>query len=49
VVFCCSLQHEATPVTKGRRYAYLPFLYDEEGDRLREANLGAIEGQTAQP
>jgi predicted 2-oxoglutarate/Fe(II)-dependent dioxygenase YbiX len=38
VVFCCSLQHEATPVTRGRRYAYLPFLYDEEGARIREAN-----------
>jgi predicted 2-oxoglutarate/Fe(II)-dependent dioxygenase YbiX len=39
VVFCCSLQHEATPVTKGRRYAFLPFLYDEAGARLREENL----------
>ena len=29
VVFCCSLQHEATPVTRGRRYAFLPFLYGE--------------------
>ncbi|MGH6966519.1 MAG: 2OG-Fe(II) oxygenase, partial [Phenylobacterium sp.] len=39
VVFSCSLQHEATPVTKGRRYAFLPFLYDEAGAALREANL----------
>jgi predicted 2-oxoglutarate/Fe(II)-dependent dioxygenase YbiX len=39
VVFSCSLLHEATPVTKGERFAYLPFLYDEEGARLREANL----------
>jgi predicted 2-oxoglutarate/Fe(II)-dependent dioxygenase YbiX len=39
VVFCCSLQHEATPVTKGRRYAFLPFLYDEAGARIREENL----------
>ncbi|MFL5295368.1 MAG: 2OG-Fe(II) oxygenase [Phenylobacterium sp.] len=43
VVFCCSLQHEATPVTAGRRYAYLPFLYDEEGARIREANLPALQ------
>jgi predicted 2-oxoglutarate/Fe(II)-dependent dioxygenase YbiX len=42
VVFCCSLQHEATAVTRGRRYAYLPFLYDEAGARIREANLGAF-------
>jgi predicted 2-oxoglutarate/Fe(II)-dependent dioxygenase YbiX/peroxiredoxin len=38
IVFSCSLLHEATPVTKGRRFAFLPFLYDEEGARLREAN-----------
>jgi hypothetical protein len=25
-------------VTRGRRYAFLPFLYDDEGARLREAN-----------
>lgn len=39
VVFSCSLLHEATPVTKGFRYAYLPFLYNEEGARIRQANL----------
>jgi predicted 2-oxoglutarate/Fe(II)-dependent dioxygenase YbiX len=38
VVFSCSLLHEATPVTAGKRYAFLPFLYDEDGARLREAN-----------
>lgn len=37
-VFCCSLQHEATRVTRGRRYAFLPFLYDEAGHELRERN-----------
>jgi predicted 2-oxoglutarate/Fe(II)-dependent dioxygenase YbiX/peroxiredoxin len=42
VVFSCSLQHEATPVTQGRRYAFLPFLYDEAGAAIREANLGAL-------
>jgi len=42
VVFCCSLQHEATPVTRGRRYAYLPFLYDDAGAQIREANRGNI-------
>jgi predicted 2-oxoglutarate/Fe(II)-dependent dioxygenase YbiX len=30
-VFSCSLLHEATPVTRGRRYAFLPFLYDAVG------------------
>jgi predicted 2-oxoglutarate/Fe(II)-dependent dioxygenase YbiX len=38
VVFSCSLLHEATPVTRGTRYAFLPFLYDDEAARLREAN-----------
>jgi peroxiredoxin len=38
VVFSCSLLHEATPVTRGRRYAFLPFLYDEEAARIRQAN-----------
>lgn len=44
IVFSCSLLHEALPVTKGRRFAFLPFLYDEEAARIREANnphLGA--------
>jgi predicted 2-oxoglutarate/Fe(II)-dependent dioxygenase YbiX len=42
VVFACGLQHEATPVTKGRRYAFLPFLYDEAGHVVRAANLSAL-------
>lgn len=37
-VFSCGLLHEATPVTRGRRYAFLPFLYDEASARKREAN-----------
>jgi peroxiredoxin/predicted 2-oxoglutarate/Fe(II)-dependent dioxygenase YbiX len=38
IVFSCSLLHEATPVTKGIRYAYLPFLYDDEAAKIRQAN-----------
>lgn len=30
-IFSCSLLHEAMPVTKGRRFVVLPFLYDEQG------------------
>jgi predicted 2-oxoglutarate/Fe(II)-dependent dioxygenase YbiX len=41
-VFCCSLLHEVTPVTKGRRYCFVPFLYDAEGARLRRANLSRV-------
>jgi predicted 2-oxoglutarate/Fe(II)-dependent dioxygenase YbiX len=38
VIFSCSLLHEATPVIKGRRYMFLPFLYDETGRRIRTEN-----------
>lgn len=37
-VFSCSLMHEVRPVTRGRRYAFLPFMYDEQAARIREAN-----------
>lgn len=37
-VFSCSLLHQVSPVTRGRRYAFLPFLYDEEAAKIREAN-----------
>jgi hypothetical protein len=39
VVFSCSLLHAVSTVTRGRRYAFLPFLYDDEAARLREANI----------
>lgn len=42
VIFSCSLLHEARPVTKGRRYAFLPFFYDDAGARLRERNLAHV-------
>ena len=48
VVFSCSLLHEATPVTKGTRYVFLPFLYDETAAAIREASnpyLGEDVGQ----
>jgi predicted 2-oxoglutarate/Fe(II)-dependent dioxygenase YbiX len=38
VVFSCSLLHAVSPVTRGRRYAFLPFLYDDAAARIREAN-----------
>jgi predicted 2-oxoglutarate/Fe(II)-dependent dioxygenase YbiX/peroxiredoxin len=39
VAFSCSLLHEATVVTRGRRIAYLPFLYDEAAEKIRGVNL----------
>lgn len=38
VVFSCSLLHAANPVTRGDRYVFLPFLYDEAASKIREAN-----------
>jgi hypothetical protein len=38
VVFSCGALHEVTPVTRGRRYAFIPFLYGEEDAALRKAN-----------
>lgn len=43
VVFSCSLLHEATPITKGKRYAFLPFLYDDAAAALRERNRKYLE------
>jgi predicted 2-oxoglutarate/Fe(II)-dependent dioxygenase YbiX len=39
VIFSCSLMHEATPVTTGRRYAFLPFFYDDAGEKIRRTNV----------
>lgn len=38
VIFSCSLLHEATPVVRGRRFAFLPFFYDEQAALVREEN-----------
>ena len=38
VVFSCSLLHAVTPMTRGRRYVFLPFFYDESAAALRERN-----------
>lgn len=46
VIFGCSLLHEATPVTQGQRFAFLPFFYDDAAARIRQANMGFIEEDT---
>jgi peroxiredoxin/predicted 2-oxoglutarate/Fe(II)-dependent dioxygenase YbiX len=38
VVFSCSLLHAVSKVTRGCRYAFLPFVYDDEAAKIREAN-----------
>lgn len=49
IVFSCSLLHEVTPVTRGKRYAFLPFLYDEAAARIRQENARFIENASAGP
>lgn len=48
VVFSCSLLHAVTQVTRGKRYAFLPFLYDDAAARLREENAGFLASQEDQ-
>jgi peroxiredoxin/predicted 2-oxoglutarate/Fe(II)-dependent dioxygenase YbiX len=38
VIFSCSLLHRVSKVAAGRRYAFLPFLYDEAAAKLRDEN-----------
>ncbi len=42
VVFSCSLLHAVSPITRGKRFAFLPFLYDEAAAKLREANAAYL-------
>jgi predicted 2-oxoglutarate/Fe(II)-dependent dioxygenase YbiX len=42
VVFSCSLLHAVSPVTRGRRLAFLPFLYDAVAAKVRESNRHAL-------
>ena len=46
VVFSCSLLHSVSRVTRGRRYAFLPFLYDEAAAQIRLRNAGLVERPT---
>lgn len=48
VVFGCGLLHEATRVTAGRRYATLPFLYDEPAALIREQNWDLLADRKGQ-
>jgi peroxiredoxin/predicted 2-oxoglutarate/Fe(II)-dependent dioxygenase YbiX len=43
VVFSCSMLHEALPVLEGKRFMFLPFLYDEAAARIREQNAAFLE------
>ncbi len=44
VVFSCSLMHAVTPVTGGKRFACLPFVYDEAAAVIKRANHAQAAG-----
>ena len=46
-MFSASILHQVSRVTGGRRYVFLTFLFDEEAERMRQANLRAV--REAQP
>jgi predicted 2-oxoglutarate/Fe(II)-dependent dioxygenase YbiX/peroxiredoxin len=43
VTFSCGALHQVTPVTRGRRYAFLAFLYGEADAALRETNNARLQ------
>ena len=48
VVFSCGALHQVTPITRGKRYAFIPFLYGEEDARRRlENNARLHKGERA--
>lgn len=44
-IFSCSMLHQALPVTRGTRYTYLPFLYDDAAAKVRAENFKTIDGR----
>ncbi|MGE3150301.1 MAG: 2OG-Fe(II) oxygenase [Pseudorhodoplanes sp.] len=44
VIFPCNLMHAVSKVSKGRRFAFLPFLYDDEAAKIRETNIKFMPG-----
>ncbi len=48
VVFPCNALHAVAKISKGRRYAFLPFVYDEAGAQIRQRNLQEMHAATPQ-
>jgi hypothetical protein len=47
IVFSCGALHQVTPVTRGKRYAFIPFLYgEEEAETRMENNALLADGET---
>jgi predicted 2-oxoglutarate/Fe(II)-dependent dioxygenase YbiX/peroxiredoxin len=49
LVFSCSLMHAVTPMTRGRRYACLPFVYDDEAAKLRHGQDAPAKAKSISP
>jgi predicted 2-oxoglutarate/Fe(II)-dependent dioxygenase YbiX len=49
IVFSASILHQVSRVTRGQRTVFLTFLFDEEAERLRQANLRAVQQARRQP
>ena len=47
VVFPAAILHAVSLVTYGRRYAFLPFVYDEGGAKIRDAELARYHSERA--
>jgi predicted 2-oxoglutarate/Fe(II)-dependent dioxygenase YbiX/peroxiredoxin len=43
IVFSTGALHQVTPITRGKRYAFVPFLYGEEESRQRMANNALLQ------
>jgi peroxiredoxin len=50
LVFSCSLLHWVSPVRRGRRFAFLPFLHDDAASQILQRNHGrAADDQVTPP
>lgn len=47
VIFSCAMLHAVSTVTRGRRFAFLPFLYDDAAAAIRERNAAKVAGGAA--
>ncbi len=47
VVFPCAILHMVSPVRRGRRYAFLPFVYDDEGAKIRQREIESHQAASA--
>jgi predicted 2-oxoglutarate/Fe(II)-dependent dioxygenase YbiX/peroxiredoxin len=47
VVFSCAMLHQVTPVTRGKRYVFVPFLYGEAEAAVRQRNNERLEAGSA--